>query len=198
MNLLTDQLQNSQQSKIFNQQYKYLPYFTNMIIIPAVFVIMLNSVAVSQTSVPFVFNINDQFDVSHTESEYLGHITIIIGSNKDGSEFNPIWSKAIHDTLGVRINNSKINIVPVADVSSVSFFFKGFVKSKFRDERKDAVLLDWEGFFSNAYQFENGASNIIILDKSGNLVYKTNGKALDNEKLKIICSKIINLDKLSQ
>jgi len=146
--------------------------------------------AVSQTSPLLKFSIQDQFDSLHTESDYLGGITIIIGSDKGGSQYDKIWIQAIRDSLGNKLNGNEIKFLTVANVSSVPFFLKGLVRSKFPQDKKEWVLLDWKGYFADTYQFVGDATNIMIVDRNGGLVYKTNGQTLDNQKLLVICNKI--------
>jgi hypothetical protein len=154
---------------------------------------LFSMTAVSQTAPVLAFAIKDQFDSVRTEKEYLGTVTIIIGSDRGGSNYTGIWTKAISDSLGNNINDTQIKFLPVADVSSVPFFLKGFVKSKFPQERKQWILMDWKGYFTDTFQFVEDASNIVIIDKNGIFVYKTSGQTLDNQKLTTICNKIKEL-----
>jgi hypothetical protein len=149
--------------------------------------------AFSQPSPILKFSIADQFDSLHTEQDYLGSITIIVGSDKGGSQYNKIWAKAIRDSLAQKAGVTQINVLPVADVSSVPFFSKGFVKSKFPQTRNEWVLLDWKGYFAEAYKFSNDACNIVVIDKNGGMFYETSVRQLEGEKLKTICSKIMEL-----
>jgi Bacterial protein of unknown function (YtfJ_HI0045) len=155
-------------------------------------------VAVSQTFPILKFSITDQFDSLHTEKYYLGGLAIITGSDKNGSQYNKIWIQAIQDSLSNKLNNTQLKFLTVANVSSVPFFLKGLVQSKFPQEKKEWVLLDWKGYLADTYQFVDDASNIMIIDKNGGLVYKTNGQVLDNQKLTAICSKIIELAQSSK
>ena len=151
------------------------------------------SLALSQEPPLLKFSIADQFDSLRTEKDYLGSVTIVIGSDKGGSTYNGNWHKAIADSLAGKIDNSMPRFLPVADVSSVPFFLKGFVKGKFPQTKKDWVLMDWKGYFADTYRFSSDSTNICIIDKNGALVYKTAGQTLDDRKLSTICAKIIEL-----
>jgi hypothetical protein len=154
--------------------------------------------AVSQTPPALEFEIMDQFDSLHTEKDYLGSVTVIIGSDRGGSRYIGIWTQAIVDSLGYKFDNSQITFLPVADVSSIPFFLKGFIKGKFPTGRKEWILMDWDGYFSEAYQFAEDSCNIVVIDKNGRFNYKTSGQELDHQKLKILCSKITDLVQLSR
>ncbi|MCI0618780.1 hypothetical protein L0244_37880 [bacterium] len=144
----------------------------------------------AQDSTLIAFKIEDQFDQAHSDQDYRESIVIIIGSDKNGSKYNGVWSKAIRDSLKQEMNFARIKFLNVADVRSVPFFIKGFVKGKFPKEKERWVLLDWKGRLAKAYNFVSEACNIVIFDRNGVLVYKTHGHELDLEKLAVICEKL--------
>lgn len=129
------------------------------------------------------FELKDQFDHPHTEKELSGHIVILIGSDKGGSQYNPLWGKAIHDSLVNNDGFKRLKFLAVADLRGVPFFLKGFVKGKFSKDEKRWVLMDWKGTIATSYQFEAGASNIIIFKRDGKLVHKTAVHDLEQETL---------------
>jgi hypothetical protein len=171
----------------------YFCLFTTILLL-----MMYSIEAVSQTAPALEFEMMDQFGSLHTEKDYLGGVTVIIGSDRGGSKYNGVWIKAIIDSLGNTFDTSQIKFLPVADVSSIPFFLKGYVKGKFPTGRKDWILMDWDGYFSETYQFAEESCNIVVFDKNGNFIYKTSGQKLDNQKLKILCTKIANLVQLSR
>jgi hypothetical protein len=61
-------------------------------------------VAVSQSVPVFTFAITDLFDSLNTEKDYLGSVTVIIGS-----EYNGIWTKAIYDSIGINLPTPRLN-----------------------------------------------------------------------------------------
>ena len=129
------------------------------------------------------FNIEDQFDRSHRYTEYRGKIVVIVDSDKDGSEFNPLWSSAIHESLKNNSNYNRIVFLPVADVRGAPFFLKGFVKGKFPQNKNSWVLLDWDGHFARAYRFQPKTSNIVIFDADGKLLHSAHGRDVDGATL---------------
>ena len=134
-------------------------------------------VAVSQSVPVLTFAVKDQFDSLHTETDYRGDATVLIGS-----EYNGSWTKAIQDSIGSKFTDTNIKFLPVANVSSVLFFFRGFVQSKFLVARKEWMLLGWKGYIFDTYQFAKDSSSIVIIVKNGAFVYKTNGQTVDYQK----------------
>lgn len=126
----------------------------------------------AQESALIPFEIKDQFGYLHTEKDFIGHIVILIGSDKGGSQYNRFWGQAIHDSLANEDGFEHLKFLAVADLRGVPFFLKGMVKGKFSKDEERWVLMDWKGKFARSYQFEAEASNIIIFERDGKLVYK--------------------------
>lgn len=156
---------------------------------------LLTTVSYSQVSDLISFELKDQFDRVYTNKDYKESIFIVIGSNASGRKYNPIWSLAIYNELKDESVNNQLKSVGLANLSSVPFFLKRFIRNKFPKDKKNWVLLDWKGIFSKAYKFKSGMSNILIFDHEGQLVYQTVAKDLDSKKLSIITKKIIELEK---
>jgi len=144
---------------------------------------LLTIFSFARESALIAFELKDQFDRPHTEKEFSGYIVILIGSDRGGSEYNPQWGKSIHDSLANEDGFERLKILAVADLRGVPFFLKGYVKGKFSKDEKRWVLMDWKGAFAASYQFEAGASNIIIFKRDGKLVHKTAVHGLEQETL---------------
>jgi predicted transcriptional regulator len=139
------------------------------------------------------FKMKDQFNNEYIDQNFRDKIVVVIGSDKDGSKYNNIWGQAIEDSLKNKNGYQDIAYLPVADLRGVPFFLKGFVKGKFPKEPERWVLTDWKGKFPKTYQFEAKASNILIFDRDGKLVYQTYGHELETEKLSEILNVIVPL-----
>jgi hypothetical protein len=129
------------------------------------------------------FEIEDQFDVLHTDEEHVGAILVVVGSDKGGSEYNASWGQAIRDSVSGTAGADAIHFLRVADVRGVPFFLKGTVKGMFPEEREEWVLLDWKGTLAKAYEFEKDQSNVLVFDRDGRLAAQTHGTSLEAEKL---------------
>lgn len=149
----------------------------------------------AQDAVLISFKIEDQFERVYTEKEYLESIVVIIGSDKDGSQYNGIWGNAIGDSLKNEKNYPQIKFLRIADLRGVPFFVKGFVKGKFPKDKTRWVLLDWKGRFAKTYDFAPASSNIVIVNRQGAVVYKAFGKEPEQQKLAAICSELRKLMK---
>lgn len=134
----------------------------------------------------FDFAISDQFGQKHRHTDYSGKILVVIGSDKDGSQFNGAWNSAIEDSLKDHANYARVAYLPVADTRGVPFFIKPFVRRKFPKDKKEWVLLDWKGRFAKTYGYEPGSCNVLVFDASRRLVHREHGRELDPAKVEVI------------
>ncbi len=141
------------------------------------------------------FELEDQFDREYTEKSWQDSILIFVGSDQGGSEYNPIWAKAIYDTLQKELPELPVRQVGIADLSGVPFFLTGIVEGMFPDDPAKWTLMDWDGIFSETYNFVEDVSNILIFDLRQVLVYQTSGKEIDRSKLTEILFILKNLSK---
>jgi len=144
----------------------------------------------AQDSTLIRFELKDQFNNVHTEKGFQNKLTILVGSDHDGSKYNSVWGKAIHDSLREKAAQNLVEFLPVADLRGVPFFLKGFVKGKFPKEPARWILMDWKGQFSQAYQFVPAECNIIIFDTDGQIVHQTSVQEIDLVKLNKILDQI--------
>lgn len=118
------------------------------------------------------FTLQDQYEKTVSLQQYEGSIVILIASDKEGSEQNPAWKKAI------KVNYAdQVVIQGIADVSSVPFFLKGKIRNDFKKEYGENILLDWKGEVFKSYGFAKGVSNIVLIDSSGMIRHRTSGTA---------------------
>lgn len=137
----------------------------------------------AQDSTLIAFDMQDQFKQKHSDDAFRGHVVILIGSDRGGSDFNPRWGKAIADSLKGHPRYDDVRFLSVADVRGVPFFMKGFVRGKMPKQKDRWVLTDWDGEFAKAYNWQSDHSNIIIFDRQGKLRYQTAVRELDSEQL---------------
>ena len=147
----------------------------------------------AQDSTLISFNLEDQFDQKYTEEDFAGKIIILVGSDKEGSQYNERWSVAIHDSLQARGVQDSVTFLAVANVKGVPRLFRGMVKGRFPRDHGQSILLDWKGRFAESYQFHPDVSNLLLFDKEGNLIHRMEGRELDQRKLKLFTRQILSL-----
>ena len=153
-----------------------------------VFIFVMNGI--SQERHLISFEIKDQLDKVYTDKDYDDQLIVVVGSDKSGKKYNPIWSDAILDAFENQEQKNQINIIGIANLKGVPFFLKGMIKGKFPKDHDNRILMDWKGQFAKAYLFESKVCNILVFDRNGTLVLKTHGKDIETHKLSAIVSKL--------
>jgi hypothetical protein len=172
-------------------QKKLNPYYF-ILLFSALYLFVPNSLLFGDSTL-ISFKLKDQFDNEYTENDFLGGISLLIGSDKEGSKYNQLWGGAIRDSLNELGKTDQVKIIPLADLRGVPFFLKGFIKGKFPKESDQWVILDWRGHFPKAYDLVPHKTNILIFDPNGTLVYFTNGEEPDLESIGLILLKLTTL-----
>ncbi|NKB67676.1 MAG: hypothetical protein GKR89_11485 [Candidatus Latescibacteria bacterium] len=129
--------------------------------------------ATAQDSTLVAFKLKDQFNREYSDKTWAHQLLVVIGSDRDGSQYNEPWGRALRDSLSTRAQGAKVHLVGLSDLRGVPFFLKGLIKSKFPQERDHWVLMDWGGLFPKTYRFVEKHCNILVFAPSGRLVWQT-------------------------
>jgi len=129
------------------------------------------------------FNLKDQFDKTHTNTTLVGTNFILLGSDRKGGKYSPLWSKAIKESLKNEKWFNQFKIIRVANTKGAPKFIRKIIKSKFKKATTDIALLDWEGVFAKNYSWIKKINNIMIFNKVGKLLYRTTAKEPTDDKL---------------
>jgi len=133
------------------------------------------------------FTLRDQHDNTHYWTSFKGKPTIIILSDRAGSDFVDNWVKPLQKALG-----SKVKFVPVAEVSSAPGFVHGMIRSGIRDKYNYPLYLDWEGDTYRYYQCKAEVPNLYFVGSDEKIAITTAGKGTKNE----VTTFIENVEKL--
>ncbi|MBT8395597.1 MAG: hypothetical protein HKO65_00460 [Gemmatimonadetes bacterium] len=148
----------------------------------------MSATAQAETLVPF--EIKDQHDRVHRDTDFSGKVVILTGSDGEGSQFNGLWVSAIREALEADPRFETVTFLDVADVRGVPFFLKGTVKGRFPSAEEDWVLMDWGGFFAKTYGFEPKSTNMAVFGEDGRLACRAHGREVDPEVLDRVVTKI--------
>jgi hypothetical protein len=136
------------------------------------------------------FEIKDQFDNVHRDTDYTGRILIVFGSDREGSAFHDDWESAVRDSVDVEWSSEIVTYLSVADLRGVPFFVKGSVKKKFSQNEDEWILLDWKGRFAKTYGFKKDATNIIVFASDGTLIGHSSGREVDPGTLSAVLATV--------
>ena len=69
------------------------------LLFPAIIITLMATTVMVQTAARLEFELKDQFDRICRAEDYRGQVVILVGSDKDGSEFNAPWIGAIYGSI---------------------------------------------------------------------------------------------------
>lgn len=144
------------------------------------------ALSLAEDQMLFDFEMEDQFRDVHRSSDVSGSIVVVIGSDKDGSEFNELWGQAIHEALLDHPRYDRISFLPLADLRGVPFFLRGLVRGFMPDNNERWVLTDWKGLFPGTYGFEDKATNLLVFSQQGVLKHQHSGREPDDDAVETI------------
>lgn len=115
------------------------------------------------------FELQDQFDSTYTQNSFDGKIIILLGADRKGSRYTDQWGPTLADSLIARGQIDGVQLVGLATLTAVPKMMKGMIKGFFPKEKQSWTLMDYDGVFAQAYEFEPDKCNIIVFDEEKNL-----------------------------
>lgn len=149
-------------------------------------VIGLSAVLPAQAQDPPVldFELSDQFENVRRSSDVAGRIVVLIGADREGSQFTGAWNQVIFDSLGHHPGYAQIAHLAHANLRGVPFFLKGMIRSKFPQDPDSWVLMDWKGILPKTYGFVPKSANVLVFAPDGTLVHHASGREPDDETVR--------------
>lgn len=138
------------------------------------------------------FNLKDQFNQVYTPSSFQQPVLVFLCADRKGSDYTDKWQEVISSGLGSK-RLEHVQFVNLADVSTVPFFMKGFVRGKFPQDRQHWSLMDWDGLFAKTYDMEADACTILVFDKSRSLVHQLSGREVEESNKKALVAALNKL-----
>lgn len=143
-------------------------------------VVHTTSVRADRTAVgkrAFDFTMEDQFEKTWSWSAtYKGKPTVLVMSDRTGSEFITAWTNALTKQYAKRVS-----FAAMADVSAAPFFIKGLLRSKFREAYSVSILMDWDGDAFEHYLVHDDVPNVLYISPDGVVRLHVWGKGTQNE-----------------
>lgn len=141
-----------------------------------ILVLVLAGAIFAQDSTLIKFNMEDQYKQEYCHDQFLGKVLIVLGSDREGSQYNEAWGRMIHDSLRSSELEDSVTFVAVANLEGVPRLLRGFVRRKFPKNGHRSILLDWKGEFAKAYQYQDGCTNIQLFNRKGEIRHQFFGK----------------------
>lgn len=158
-----------------------------------IFALVLAGVVFAQDSSLIKFNLEDQYKQEYSHDQFLGKVLIVMGSDREGSQYNEAWGRMIHDSLQSFEVEDSVAFVAVANLEGVPRLLRGIVRRKFPKNGHRSILLDWEGEFAGAYQYQGGCTNIQLFNREGEMRHQFFGKEAESHAIQELLKEIKSL-----
>lgn len=133
------------------------------------------------------FSLKDQFDKEMSFEFPREKPCVLAIADKAGSEQLEEWLRPLIEKYG-----DKVDFQGVAELSGVPGIAKGIVRNIIKKKTTRAIMLDWKGDVARQYNFEKDTANLLLIDKTGNIVARRTG-AVNNLRLMAFSSEIDQL-----
>ena len=134
------------------------------------------------------FRLSDQFGRVHEAAGYRGRPFIVVGAGRGGRADGTAWVQALR---GLQCPGEALAAVPIVAVADrrhagqtvhprgVPRLLRRVVRSQFPDDRRQPVLLDWDGALARRLAFDPASCTIALVDGGGRTIARTQVAAVD-------------------
>lgn len=133
------------------------------------------------------FSLKDQYN-NETKFQFPREkVTILAIADNDGAKQLEEWLRPLAEKY-----HDKVDIQGIAELSGVPGIAKGIVRNIIKKKTAHPVMLDWSGDVSKSLGFQKDSANLILIDKTGNIVARRSG-AVNSLRLMAFSSDIDQL-----
>ncbi len=122
------------------------------------------------------FTMEDQYSKEVQSSAFKGKHLLLFIADRAGSKLTPNFTKVLEPKY-----RGKATFIAVANVSSVPFFLKGFIRGKFQENYTYTVLMDWKGVLWEHFSCKDDVTTVVHIDPTGIAKFKLSGTGTDKE-----------------
>jgi hypothetical protein len=142
---------------------------------------------------PATFVVKDTNDGAHDLAALAGGgPTLVLYVDKDGSEQNKRLKARLQQLRATDPSVRSVKFVPIVDVSDYNHWPKrGFAKKALVNEAKEqgfALYADWDASGRRNLSAEDGRSNLVLLDKKGQVAWASAGQLSPSQEDALIAA----------
>lgn len=145
----------------------------------------LRSSAGAQSPAPVDFTLRNQYDTAFTLSAARGRMVLLLYSDRKGSQFVGLFSRAARKWRVERGDTAVLRIVNIANLDGVPRLLRGTIKGNFKGMEnghpKSPVLLDWDGKLAKLFPAKKDATSTWIISPDGVLLWSGGGTNVPSE-----------------
>lgn len=132
----------------------------------------------------------DAWERTNELARYRGMPVLVVYEDKDSVEVNKVLKKELAQLAQGDRYKSRIALFAVADVTGYDYWpVRGFVKDAIQKEsrrQKTVIYCDWDGSIRTALRLNRNASNVVLYDKDGAVVFSQAGTLSLEERRALI------------
>jgi hypothetical protein len=128
------------------------------------------------------FRLTDQFGKVHETATYRGRPLLLVGAGRAGRAAGTAWVGTLRGLQGdsADVGAAPIPVVAVADLRGVPRLLRRMVRGRFPDDRRQAVLLDWDGTLARGLGLDPERCTILLVGPQGDVQARATALAVDS------------------
>ena len=145
---------------------------------------------------PVDFRLTDQFGTVHEAARYRGRPLLLVGAGRAGRAAGTAWVGTLRELQGdsADARGGAIPVVAVADLRGVPRLLRRMVRGRFPDDRRQAVLLDWDGTLARGLGLDAERCTILLVGPQGVVQARTTALAVDSAAARTLLRQAAALD----
>jgi hypothetical protein len=128
---------------------------------------------------PAGWAIKDQFGREHSADVLAGRAVLLVGGDRDARPGLEPWIDAVAGPRRATDDSAAYLVVRVADLRKLPRLMRGMITSRAPRDTTRRLLLDFQGVLAARYGFRAGTTNVIVLDRRGQVIARAVGTAPD-------------------
>jgi hypothetical protein len=113
------------------------------------------------------FRLTDQFGQVHDAARFRGRPLILVGAGRGGRSVGTGWVVALRGMQDDSAGAAFVPVVAVADLRGLPRLLRRLVRAQFPDDRRQPVLLDWNGSVARQLAFDPTRCTIVVIGPDG-------------------------------
>ena len=135
---------------------------------------------------PVAFRLSDQFGRVQDAADLRGRAYVLVGAGRGGRTAGTAWVESLRALQSDSAGPAVLPVVAVADLRGVPRLLRRVVRGRFPDDRRQGVLLDWEGTLARQLGFDVQQCTIVLVGPSGRVHARTTTAAVDLDSARAI------------
>ncbi|MDF1504871.1 hypothetical protein [Roseisolibacter sp. H3M3-2] len=140
---------------------------------------------------PVEFRLRDQFGRTHDAADYRGRPMLLVAAGRGGRAAGTAWGGMLR---GLQPDSATgVPVVAVADLRGVPRLLRRVVRGRFPEDRRQAVLLDWDGALARRLALDPERCTLLLVAPDGGVEWRTSPAAVDTAAARALLARAADL-----